>query len=160
MPNGPCKTCGKGSMCKVRIGTISGCSEWSEMPQEARPSPAVSAQGAAVLPTTARQGGGKGGEKRGKGPNKTEAAYLKRLLSVHHDVRYEALTFKLASGHRYTPDFVVMFDGMPAECHEVKGSYKLHSHGRARLAFDSARVEFPGIHWVWAVKTKTGWECE
>ena len=67
------------------------------------------------------------------------------------DARYEALTFRFANGHRYTPDWVVFHDGTPVSCHEVKGAYRLHSHGRARLAFDQARVEFPGLAWVWGV---------
>ena len=81
-------------------------------------------------------------------PNKTEAAYRARHL-VGKDARYEALTFRMANGHRYTPDWVVMDGGRPVECHEVKGSYRLGSYQRARLAFDQARVEYPGIVWVW-----------
>jgi len=63
----------------------------------------------------------------------------------------------MANGHRYTPDWVVVTAGGRIECHEVKGGYALHSHQRARLAFDQARIEFPWIMWVWAVKTKNGW---
>ena len=59
MPTGPCNTCGKGSMCKVKIGTISGCSEWARMPQEARLAAGVSAQGTAEIPAKDGQGGGK-----------------------------------------------------------------------------------------------------
>ena len=85
-----------------------------------------------------------------RGPNATELAYLREGL-VGVDARYEALTFRFANGHRYTPDWVVFFAGAPVACHEVKGGYRLHSHGRARLAFDQARVEFPGLTWVWGV---------
>lgn len=81
-------------------------------------------------------------------PNKTEAAYRARHLAGQ-DARYEALTFRLANGHRYTPDWVVFEDGRPVECHEVKGAYRFASHGRSRLAFDQARVEFPGLRWCW-----------
>ena len=63
----------------------------------------------------------------------------------------------MANGHRYTPDWVVVTTGGRIECHEVKGGYALHSQQRARLAFDQARVEYPWIVWVWAVKTKDGW---
>ena len=159
MPTGPCNTCGRGSMCRFKVGTISGCSEWSAMPQEARPAQGVSEQGRAAIPPTAGQGGGKAGEKRGKGPNKTEAAYRNTCLA-NRDARYEAITFRLANGHRYTPDWVVIQDGRLVACHEVKGGYKLHSHGRARLAFDQARIEYPGISWIWVVKTKAGWAIE
>lgn len=82
------------------------------------------------------------------GPNKTEAAYRARYLAGL-DARYEALTFRLSNGHRYTPDWVVFEYGRPVECHEVKGAYRFASHGRSRLAFDQARVEFPGLRWCW-----------
>lgn len=89
--------------------------------------------------------------------NKTERHYLTFILSGK-DARYEVLSFRMANGHRYTPDFVVFDDGgRILECHECKGAYSLHSQQRARLAFDQARIEFPGIQWVWAVKTKEGW---
>jgi hypothetical protein len=86
--------------------------------------------------------------RKAKGPNKTEQRYRDRVLRWK-DARYEALTFRLANGHRYTPDWVVCEAGRPVECHEVKGAYRLHSHQRARLAFDQARVEFSGLRWVW-----------
>jgi hypothetical protein len=69
---------------------------------------------------------------------------------------YELLTFHLANGHAYTPDFVVWAGNNVIECHEVKGSYRLPSHGRARLAFDQAAVEWPCFRWVWAELTKAG----
>ena len=91
-----------------------------------------------------------------KGPNKTEATYRdERLRGL--DARYEALTFRMANGHRYTPDWVVFRDGVPVACHEVKGSYRMHSHGRARLAFDQARAEFPGLTWEWTVWNGKVW---
>ena len=95
---------------------------------------------------------------RKRQPNKTEARYAAEMLRGL-DARYEAVTFRLSNGHRYTPDWVV-FDsaGRLLSCHEVKGSYRFHSHGRARLAFDQAALEFPGITWVWATLTRQGWE--
>lgn len=92
-----------------------------------------------------------------KGPNKTEKAYLDQKLRGK-DARFEALTFRMSNGHRYTPDWVVFEAGRPIECHEVKGGYAFRSQQRARLAFDQARVEFPGLRWVWARKTDGGWE--
>ena len=95
---------------------------------------------------------------RKRQPNKTEARYAAEMLRGL-DARYEAVTFRLSNGHRYTPDWVV-FDsaGRLLSCHEVKGSYRFHSHGRARLAFDQAAVEFSGITWFWATRTGQGWE--
>ncbi len=100
---------------------------------------------------------GKGGTRAVKVPNKTEADYQRHHLHGM-DARYEALTFRMVNGHRYTPDWVVFVDGRPSQCHECKGGYALHSQQRARLAFDQVRVEFPGLVWVWAVKTKDGWK--
>lgn len=105
-------------------------------------------------------GGGRPSGARRRGPNKTEAAYRTEVLGRRTDVgalHYEGLTLRMANGHRYTPDWVVITTGGRIECHEVKGGYALHSHQRARLAFDQARVEFPWIFWVWSVKTKHGW---
>ena len=92
-------------------------------------------------------------------PNRTEAEYRDVKLKGT-DARYEALTFRLVSGHKYTPDWVVFENGTPVECHEVKGAYRFGSHQRARLAFDQAAVEFPGVRWVWAVKSGDGWRIE
>ena len=36
-------------------------------------------------------------------------------------VHYEGLTLRMANGHRYTPDWVVVTAGGQIECHEVKG---------------------------------------
>jgi len=91
--------------------------------------------------------------KRGrKVPNKTESDYQRHHLRGM-DARYEALTFRMANGHRYTPDWVVITNEGKIECHEVKGGYALGSEQRARLAFDQARVEFPWMVWVWAKKS-------
>lgn len=98
------------------------------------------------------------GARVSKGPNKTEADYQRAHLRGM-DARYEALTFRMKNGHRYTPDWVVFAEGAPVECHECKGGYALHSQQRAKLAFDQASIEYPGLMWVWAVKGKQGWEC-
>jgi hypothetical protein len=99
-------------------------------------------------------------KRRPREPNKTEAAYRVEIIGPRPDVvaaYYEGLTFRMANGHRYTPDWVVVTDEGRVECHEVKGAYALHSQQRARLAFDQARVEFPWVTWVWVTKTKDGW---
>ncbi len=88
-------------------------------------------------------------------PNDTEARYAAEALRGL-DARYEALTVRLANGHRYTPDWVVFDGGRPAECHEVKGAHRFGSHQRARLAFDQAVAEWPGVRWVWAERRGDG----
>ena len=97
---------------------------------------------------------------RRRQPNKTEATYRTEVLGQRGDlaaVHYEGLTVRMANGHRYTPDWVVVTVGGGIECHEVKGGYALNSQQRARLAFDQVRVEFPWVAWTWATRTKDGW---
>jgi len=93
--------------------------------------------------------------RRPRGPNATERAYRDAYLTP--DARFEPLTFRLANGHRYTPDWVEV-DALTGAiaCHEVKGAYRLPSHGRARLAWDQARVEWPSIDWAWAERQEDG----
>ena len=94
-----------------------------------------------------------------KAPNQTESDYRDKHLSGLVAM-YEALTLKMDNGHRYTPDWVVVRNGR-IECHEVKGSYRLHSHQRARLAFDQARVEYSFFVFVWAEQiNKHEWKVE
>jgi hypothetical protein len=88
------------------------------------------------------------------GPNKTEAEYNR--LHLHGRGLYEALTLRLPGGSRYTPDWVVMSDGGTVELHEVKGSYRFGSHGRAATAFREAVAAFPCFAFVWAVRGKGG----
>lgn len=97
------------------------------------------------------------GGRKSLGPNKTELNFRDMYLRGK-DARFEALTFRMSNGHRYTPDWVVFEDGMPIACYECKGGYALHSQQRARLAFDQCAKEFPAFKWTWAVKTTKGWE--
>lgn len=96
-------------------------------------------------------------------PNKTESTYRAQVIDRMRcvwGVKYEGLTFRMANGHKYTPDWIVVLDSGRVECHECKGPYRLGSHQRARLAFDQARVEFPWADWVWAVKDGGTWRVE
>jgi len=88
------------------------------------------------------------------GPNKTEAEYNR--LHLHGKGMYEAVTLRLPGGSRYTPDWVVMGEGGAVELHEVKGSYRFGSHGRAVTAFREAVAAFPCFAFVWAVRGKGG----
>ena len=87
----------------------------------------------------------------GAGMNKTEAAYQREILRGKG--RYEPMTFHLLGGCRYTPDFLTIDDGIPT-FHEVKGSYRLESEGRAWTAFNSAAAQYPFFRWIWAVRGK------
>lgn len=117
---------------------------------------------AGVQCSVVRQQGAEARDQR-RGPNKTEAAYRRDVLGRRTDVaalHYEGITLRMANGHRYTPDWVVVTTAGRIECHEVKGGDALQSQQRARLAFDQVRVEFPWLGWVWAVKTREGWKVE
>ena len=71
--------------------------------------------------------------------------------------RFEALTLRLPGGSRYTPDFLTL-DGGRVTLHEVKGGYRLGSHGRALTAFREAVEAFPFFSFVWAVRKDDGWK--
>ena len=110
----------------------------------------------AVQPDAARASPECEGRKSGcpRGPNKTEAEYNR--LHLHGKGLYEAVTLRLPGGSRYTPDWVVIGDSGMVELHEVKGSYRFGSHGRAATAFREAVAAFPCFAFVWAVRGKGG----
>ena len=124
----------------------------SGLAKGAAPQPAGECRQAERAPRSRRAGR--------RAPNKTEGAYRAAILSRRTDVAavyYEGITIRMANGHRYTPDWVVVTVASVIECHEVKGGYRFGSHQRARLAFDQARLEFAWIKFVWAEKTREGW---
>jgi len=86
--------------------------------------------------------------------NKTEQEYNRRYLDSKG--LYEAVTFHLAGGSRYTPDYLTADPQGRITLHEVKGSYRLHSHGRARTAFRECAAAFPMFGWVWATRKASG----
>ena len=88
------------------------------------------------------------------GPTKTEAEFARRYLA-DKGARFEALVFRMENGHRYTPDWVYV-DGGRLVCVEVKGSRRLGSYQRARVAFDQASVEWPDARWIWAERREDG----
>lgn len=86
--------------------------------------------------------------RRRVGPTQTEAEFARCYLAGKV-ARFEALVFRLANGHRYTPDWVYV-EGGRLVCVEVKGSRRLGSYQRARMAFDQAVVEWADVRWIWA----------
>lgn len=91
-------------------------------------------------------------EKRNK-MTKTEARYFAVLKTLEEageitGVKFHPISFHLDNGHRYTPDFSYCEDGRICLI-EVKGSYKLGSYQRARMAFDQVRIEWPLFGWMW-----------
>lgn len=99
-----------------------------------------------------------------KAPNKTEASYNR--LHLGNSGLYEGITLRLPGGSRYTPDWV-KFSVCPDSCipvvelHEVKGSYRFGSQGRALTAFREAVAAFPCFVFVWAKRGKDGkWDIK
>lgn len=86
---------------------------------------------------------------------KTEEKYNRECLSGRG--RFEAVTLHLPGGGRYTPDFMTVDDGV-VTFHEVKGSYRLGSQGRAYTAFHDAAAYYPMWRFVWAHWTGRDWE--
>jgi hypothetical protein len=72
--------------------------------------------------------------------SKTEERFAREfhLLGLY----YEPLSLRLPGGGRYTPDFASIDRDQRITLYEVKGSYRLHSHGRAHLAFRVAAATY------------------
>ncbi len=67
---------------------------------------------------------------------------------------YEPCSLWVSGGFRYTPDFlIIMPDGRLAFV-ETKGSFRLQSHSRARIAFADASTRNPGFLFVWAKESR------
>lgn len=105
-------------------------------------------------------------------PNATELEYNRIYLLGCGE--FEKLTLNLPGGSRYKPDWVSVstmrihdsftqkvYELVKVTCHEVKGSFRFWSHGRARTAFREAVAAFPEFAFVWATKKADGsWEIE
>ena len=85
----------------------------------------------------------------------TEERYNRDVLGGKG--RFEAVTLRLPGGGRYTPDFMTIDDGR-VTFHEVKGSYRLGSQGRAFTAFHDAAAYYPIWRFVWAYWNGKAWE--
>jgi len=88
---------------------------------------------------------------------KTEERYNRECLGGRG--RFEPVALRLPGGGRYTPDFMTVDDGV-VTFHEVKGSYRLGSQGRAFTAFHEAAAYYPMWRFVWAHWTGKEWERE
>lgn len=85
----------------------------------------------------------------------TEQAYNRDRLAGRG--QFEALSFRMPGGSRYTPDFYVSpADGSGPEVHEVKGGHRFASQSRAVMAFREAAAAFPEFRFVWAERQRGG----
>lgn len=87
--------------------------------------------------------------------SKTEERYRRDVLNGGG--RFEPVSLRLPGGGRYTPDFMTIDDGV-VTFHEVKGSYRLGSQGRAYTAFHEAAAYYPMWRFVWAHWTGKTWD--
>ncbi len=98
-------------------------------------------------------------DRKPKGPNKTEQLFNREMLGGLG--QYEAITLRLPGGSKYTGDWLTsVFDPQEQRyettVYEVKGTYRLGSHGRALTAFREARAAFPFLTFKWYEKQKGG----
>lgn len=114
---------------------------------ESDPSALPDYRPSAVCAVPLRAAGGK--------QTKTEEKYNRECLAGRG--RFEAVTLHLPGGGRYTPDFMTVDDGV-VTFHEVKGSYRLGSQGRAYTAFHEAAAYYPMWRFVWAHWTGKTWD--
>lgn len=95
-----------------------------------------------------------------RGPNKTEARFNREVLFGAG--QYEAITFRLPGGSRYTPDWTLDEPDGRIGCYEVKGFYRFPSEGRALTAFRECRAfcaqHFPVFRFRWFRRSRNGWE--
>ena len=122
----------------------------AQRPAKARPSPApalVPYSSAESVAVPLRAATGK--------MTQTEARYNRDVLGGRG--RFEAVSLRLPGGGRYTPDFMTVDDGV-VTFHEVKGSYRLGSQGRAYTAFHEAAAYYPMWRFVWAHWTGKTWD--
>jgi hypothetical protein len=87
-------------------------------------------------------------------PNKTEAEYNRRYLGGLG--KYESVSLRLPGGSRYTPDWQSVGADGRVTFHEVKGSYRFGSQGRAATAFRECVAAFPEFNFIWAVRSADG----
>lgn len=98
-------------------------------------------------------------ERKPSAPNKTEQLFNREVLGG--DGMYEAIRFRLMGGSFYCPDYLAFtFDPLTNQydthVYEVKGTYRLGSHGRALTAFREARAAFPFLKFHWYERQKGG----
>ena len=129
---------------------LGGSHQPESKPAETRPSPApdlvpYSPAESVAVPLRAAEGK----------MTKTEEKYNCDVLNGKG--RFEAVSLRLPGGGRYTPDFMTVDDGV-VTFHEVKGSYRLGSQGRAYTAFHDAAAYYPMWRFVWAHWTGEEWE--
>lgn len=97
--------------------------------------------------------------------NQTESLYAEELQALKLEGKvvewfFEAMTFKLAAGSRYTPDFAVLYADGVLEFVDVKGGGPMDRTSLAKIKY--AADKFPFFRFVIekrkAKKDGGGWE--
>jgi hypothetical protein len=88
-------------------------------------------------------------------PNLTERRFNAEMLGGNG--LFEAITFRLPGGSRYTPDFIRFDDDGAIDAYEVKGSYRFPSEGRAVTAWRECIAAFPWIRFFWYQWDRKKW---
>ena len=97
--------------------------------------------------------------RRPRQPTKTENEAYRLFCPA--TARFEPLTFHLRNGKRYTPDWAWWSPDGRLTCLEVKGSYRLPSHGRSQMAYAQAVLDFPSVSWEWVeLRSDRTWRHE
>lgn len=83
--------------------------------------------------------------------NGTEQAYAEtlRIKQAAGEIawfKFEGMTFKLAEGCRYTPDFIVMLPDGTLEAHEVKGFWTDDARAKIKVAAELFPLRFIAVH--------------
>jgi hypothetical protein len=82
--------------------------------------------------------------------NGLEAAYAEHLTArqLRGEIlfwMFEGLSFRLADGPYYTPDFVVQLPDGTIELHETKGTWREAARLRIKIAADRFPFRFVGV---------------
>jgi hypothetical protein len=97
---------------------------------------------------------------RTREPNKTELRFASWARSQGYKPEFEALTFGLANGARFTPDYISPLPeggDWPLVCFDVKGTW---SNNKGRIEDDAAvkvkvaARQWPGFHFFLAWENK------
>jgi len=96
--------------------------------------------------------------------NDTEEAYGQMLESEKRCgtvawYAFEGITFKLAEGLRYTPDYIVMLSDGTMEAHEVKGFWRDDAKAKIKMASALFPFRFLAVR-KQAKKDGGGWTIE
>ena len=94
--------------------------------------------------------------KQGHRMSRTEERFRDRFAPSNgwEVIMYEPCSLWVSGGFRYTPDYLVRLPDGHLAFVETKGSFRLQSHSRARLAFADASTRTPGFLFVWAKENR------